>query len=157
MTAALSPEQGRHLTTAVEALSVQAEACAALLTDQAGNVLAGTPYGDDSTVQAVGALGAGSFAATRELASLTGETAFDSISHQGAETGIYVKTLDGIFLLMVIFDRATTLGLVKLYTDRAIAELSPLLHEISGQSIGDAAGTSVKFKLQEGLPAFGTV
>ena len=27
------------------------------------------------------------------MASLTGETAFDSISHQGAQTGIYVKTL----------------------------------------------------------------
>ena len=157
MTAALSTEQGRRLNDAVGALAVQAEACAALLTDQAGNVLAGTPYGEESTVQAVGALGAGTFSATKELAALTGETAFDSVSHQGSRTGIYVKSLEGLFLLMVIFDKTTTLGLVKLYTDRAIEELAPILREVSGQTIGDAGGSDVKFKMHEALPVFGTL
>jgi len=156
MIAALSPEQGGKLRDAMRALAEQAEALAAFLTDQAGNVLAGTPYKDEGTVMAIGALGAGTFSATRELAALTGETAFDSVSHQGTNTGLYIKSLETQILLMVVFDQATTLGLVKLYTDRAGEELRPILHEMSGQSVGAAGGRTATFAMNEDQPAFET-
>jgi len=149
MITALSPKQGRFLTEAVSALAVQAEARAVLLTDLAGNVLVNTPYSDPLTVQTIGALGAGSFSATRELAALTGEEAFNSISHQGKEIGLHVCGIDESFLLLIIFDRTTTLGLVKLYTEKAVAELAPALREVAEQSVASITAPSTRFEMAD--------
>ena len=149
MISALSAEHGKILNEAVEALSVQAEACAVLLTDLAGNVIVNTPYRDPLTVQTIGALGAGSFSATRELAALTGEEAFRSISHQGTDMGIHVRGIDESFLLVIIFDRNTTLGLVKLYTDKAVPELTPVLKQAEAESVQSAGGAFTRFEMAE--------
>jgi len=149
MISALSPELGKFLADSVSALAVQAEARAVLLADIAGNVVVNTPYSDPLTVQTIGALGAGSFSATREMAALTGEESFSSISHQGKEIGLHVRGIGDSFLLLVIFDRNTTLGLVKLYTEKAVAELAPALHRASEQTVCSAGGQDARFEMAD--------
>lgn len=130
----LDVEQARALNRIVTDLLVQAEASVVLLTDIGGNVLAQEPQRTDPQLQTMAALAAGAFSATRELARLTGETAFRSVSHEGEKTSLFVQSLTDDFLLVIVFQRTTTLGLVKLYGRQAATDLSPLLGDLRHQS-----------------------
>jgi predicted regulator of Ras-like GTPase activity (Roadblock/LC7/MglB family) len=136
----LSAEQGRVLNVAIADFVVQADAAEALLTDNTGNVLAQRSDRDAGTVQTIAALCSGAFCATKELAKLVGERTFLSISHQGEEKCIYVRSLADQFLLLVLFGRGTTEGLVKLYVRHLAETLEPLLRQIAGQTSQEAAG-----------------
>jgi len=138
MTSALTAEQGGLLTQAVSDLLVQAEATTVLLADIGGNILAQSPARDEN--HTIAALAAGSFCATRELAVLSGETTFHAVSHEGEQTSIYVQSVTSNYLLLVIFQKTTTLGLVKLYARKSARELRPLLGEIATQTLTAARG-----------------
>jgi len=140
MASGLSADQGRVLNAAIADLVVQADAVAAFLTDYTGNVMAQRSDRDSNAVQTIAALSAGAFCATRELASLVGERSFHAILHQGADTCIYVRSLADQFLLLVLFGRGTTEGLVKLYVRRLSETLTPLLTQIATQTTRSAAG-----------------
>ncbi|MCE9614394.1 MAG: roadblock/LC7 domain-containing protein [Lentisphaerae bacterium] len=130
----LDIEQARALNRVVTDLLVQAEASVVLLTDIGGNVLAQAPQRNDPHLQTMAALAAGAFSATRELARLTGETAFRSVSHEGEQTSLFVQSLNEDFLLVIVFQRTTTLGLVKLYGRQAATDLAPMLGEVRHQA-----------------------
>jgi len=147
MATALSIEQSKQLRAAVTGLVVKSEAQAALLSDDAGNVVAEAGMGQGENVQTIAALGAGSFAATREMAVMIGEPAFQSIFLQGVNANIYVRSVGASFCLMVLFRRKTAGGLVKLYADRLSEEVKPLLHALDGQSPLAAGGTGVRFEM----------
>jgi predicted regulator of Ras-like GTPase activity (Roadblock/LC7/MglB family) len=155
MASVISQTQGQRLNQAVEDLMVQAEAEAVLLMDTGGNVISHTPYRDDSLIQTIAALGAGSFSATRELAVMTEETAFSSVVHEGETTSTYIQSLPYDCLLVVIFRKQTTLGLVKLYAQKSAGELKPLLKQVTGQSVVAADGT-VCFELDTSRTVFDT-
>jgi predicted regulator of Ras-like GTPase activity (Roadblock/LC7/MglB family) len=154
MAAGLSVEQGRVLNAAIADLVVQAEAAAAFLTDYSGNVLAQRSSRDTRSVQTIAALSAGAFCATRELAGVIGEKTFHSISHQGEKISIYMQSIAGQFLLLVLFDHNTTEGLVKLYVKRLCEELEPLLREVAGQTVGSAAPRGQRFEMDSSGPVF---
>jgi predicted regulator of Ras-like GTPase activity (Roadblock/LC7/MglB family) len=150
----LSIEQGRLLTRAISDLLVQSEAQGAVLCDDIGNVLAQAAMGEGDTVQTIAALGAGAFVATRELAALIGEPAFQSICHQGAAASIYVRSVASGFLLFVIFTHSTTAGLVRLYVDRLSEELMPTLQQVARQTSVGAGGAGVTFELDAAASVF---
>lgn len=131
MSYVLSVEMGSQLNEAIADVVVQAEASRAILTDEGGNILACSPEPDgaDHEVQTVAALAAGSFAANCELARLCDETAFRAVSHEGEQTSLFVQAIGEHHLLVVIFERTTTLGLVKLYAGKAARELQQRLTE----------------------------
>ena len=151
MATALTVENGRQLQQIASDLLVQAEAAAVLLTDIGGNVLAQAPAREDAEIQTAAALAAASFSATRELAAMTGERSFHAICHEGEATSIYVTSLEGDFLLLVIFQRVTTLGLVKLYAKKAAKDMRPVLEAVSRQPV--ATAHSVRFEMHD-RPAF---
>ncbi|MDA0989899.1 MAG: roadblock/LC7 domain-containing protein [Verrucomicrobia bacterium] len=146
MATALTIESSRKLNLVITELLVQAEALVVLLTDTGGNVITQAPELDDPELQTFAALGAGSYAATRELAALAGEKTFQSICHEGEQTSIYAAGIGSEFLLMVIFQKTTTLGLVKLYTRRAAKEMGPMLNEVSKQTVSQSTRTA--FEMQ---------
>jgi predicted regulator of Ras-like GTPase activity (Roadblock/LC7/MglB family) len=130
MAAYVSSETGKTLCRIVADLLVQSEGTVALLMDTGGNVLARAPDRDDAQLQTIAALAAGAFSATRELAVITGENSFQSVSHEGENTSLHVQLVGEHHLVLVLFQRTTTLGLVKLYARRAVAEAEPILTEL---------------------------
>jgi predicted regulator of Ras-like GTPase activity (Roadblock/LC7/MglB family) len=154
MLAGLSAEQGRSLNAAVSDLMAEAEASAVFLTDNTGNVLAERSSLDPRAVQTIAALSAGAFCATRELAVQIGEETFQSISHRGATCGMYIQSVGGQFLLLVIYGRNTTEGLVKLYVKRLCDYLDPILRDVAGQSLAAAAPAGQRFEMQSTRPLF---
>lgn len=84
-----------------------------LLIDRTGRVLthAGDTGGFDQTTFA--SLAAADFAANDQLATLLGETEFSSLYHHGERHSMYLADLSGWAILATIFDRSTTLGMVR--------------------------------------------
>lgn len=144
---AVDHAQSRALTTALDDLEVQADAHAVFLCDNGGNILASSGQADDAILQTVAALAAGSFVATRELATLLGEKEFHSVLHQGSDKSIFMQSGDGRFIVVVVFDENTTVGLVKLYVGKSLEQLRPILARISTQTIDSVRGARDAFEL----------
>jgi len=149
----VTEQQSKALNDMLADLEVQTEANAVYLTDQGGNILACASSAGDDTIQTVAALAAGSFAATRQLASMIGEPSFTSVFHKGERANIYIQCLDEDYLLLVIFGRAATLGLVKLYTDNTCRELLPIFRQMREQGM-QSGGVNGKFEFSDDSKAF---
>ena len=139
MAGALTVEQGRALKRIANDLLVQAEATVVMLTDIGGNMIAQVPPRDDPNLPTMAALAAGAFSATRAVASLTGETGFRSVSHEGEQTSLFVQSLADEYLLVIVYQKTTTLGLVKLYARRAGEEASEVLAAVREQTAAAVA------------------
>jgi predicted regulator of Ras-like GTPase activity (Roadblock/LC7/MglB family) len=144
---AVSEEQTRQLQTAVSDLAVETDAVAVILSDREGHVLAHTDIPEGVDLQTICALAAGSFAATRQFAVLLGEPGFHAIYHQGERISTYIHCAADTFLVIVLFDRRTTVGLVKLYVGRQAEELTPQLRQVARQSVRLAGGDGAEFEL----------
>jgi predicted regulator of Ras-like GTPase activity (Roadblock/LC7/MglB family) len=108
-----------------EFLEVSAAKCA-LLVDKEGHMV--TKKGNTSSfdIDTICALVAGSFAATKEMARLLGETEFSVLFHQGKRDNIQLTLVGDTTLLTVIFDDKTTLGMVRLYATEAADQLNEI-------------------------------
>jgi predicted regulator of Ras-like GTPase activity (Roadblock/LC7/MglB family) len=101
-----------------------------LLIDRAGQLI--TSAGDTSKIDmaSFASLSAADYAATSQLASLLGEQEFKTLFHQGESENIYVSLVGKKVILVVIFDRRSTLGLVRLRVARAAKELAGIFDSI---------------------------
>lgn len=101
-----------------------------LLIDREGQLI--TSSGDTSKMDtsSFATLSAADFAATSQLASLIGEKEFSTLFHQGEKENIYVSLVAGRVILAVIFDKRTTLGLVRVKTKNTVSELENTFQEI---------------------------
>lgn len=100
------------------------------LVDRTGRVI--TRRGQDLRldVETLGALAAGTFAATREMARLVGEEQFAGMTQQGQRTQMHLARVEDRTLFAVIFDEKTTLGMVKLYAGEAARRLATVFEEM---------------------------
>lgn len=104
----------------------EARARIVLLMTPAGQVLAQHGFDRAVDVMSASALAAGIVASTDQLAKLTDQSGFGSLSHQGKETGIYLASCDtrrGRLLALVVFGRETSVGLVDLFFEQLAREL----------------------------------
>lgn len=138
---AVDEAQSRLLHQALAELRGLAEADAIYLSDYGGNMLAcDGPSAEDPRVQTMSALAAGSYSATRELASLVKETSFHCIVHQGDQTSLLLAGVGRDFVILVVFGCKTTAGLVKLYVEKMVKEIEPILTAVARQSVTATAG-----------------
>jgi predicted regulator of Ras-like GTPase activity (Roadblock/LC7/MglB family) len=102
---------------------------AVILMDSAGRMvtLAGdAPQFDLTTFVS---LMAADFCATRELARILGEDAFHTVYHQGEQFSLYLTQVTEGTILAAVFDRETTLGLVRYAVRRALPSLAHTVRE----------------------------
>jgi predicted regulator of Ras-like GTPase activity (Roadblock/LC7/MglB family) len=107
----------------------------AMIIDRGGTILSQTgrpPEGADVTVLA--ALAAGSFAATRELASRVGESEFNALYQQGNRFHILMNAADDDTMLVSVFGSQTTVGLVRFYAARTGEQIAAQLRELRAAS-----------------------
>lgn len=123
----------RDLTT-ISAVLVKlmndTNATSAMLIDKSGQVVAvqGTETKRNATT--LGALLAGVFSSSREVAKLLNEKDFRSIFQQGVQENIYTTMVEEQWLLVIIFDRLTHIGLVKVLSKKASDELGRILERV---------------------------
>ena len=83
----------------------------------------------DIDIDTISALVAGSFAATKEMARVLGEDEFSVLFHQGKTDNIQLSLVGDRTLLTVIFDEATTVGMVRLYAAETSKRLTELFEK----------------------------
>jgi len=115
------------VTAPLEHFLTESSARVALLTTTSGQVIAQHGFTRSLDVMTAAALGAAIVASTEELARLVGSSRFLSLVHQGTRQNVFLSGFDtprGRWIGLVVFDGETTMGLVQLFFDQLVAELT---------------------------------
>ena len=83
-------------------------------------------------------LAAANLAATDGLANLVGEGEFSVLVHQGKNRSLYISDLLRKFSLVLVFNAATTLGLVRYKAKKTIILLEEVIQDVLRRSDKDA-------------------
>jgi predicted regulator of Ras-like GTPase activity (Roadblock/LC7/MglB family) len=87
-----------------------------LLLDKSGQVIASQGDGNRQDITALGALIAGTFASSREVAKLLREKDFRMLFQQGVHDNVFIALIEEQWILCIIFNKGTHIGLVKVLT-----------------------------------------
>ena len=115
------------ITNALEALVQSSQSKHVLLVDRTGQLIAQVGADPDFDTQRFASLCAADFEANYALAKLIGEDDFSTLYHQGAEDSMYISKIEKAVVLAVVFDKTTTLGLVRLRAKKAVEELNVII------------------------------
>ena len=105
----------------------KSESDLAVIIDKGGNVISQSGDHEVMDVTIIAALAAGSFAATKELARRIGEVEFNALYHQGNGSHIFMNSVDDDTIMVTVFGKETTVGLVRFYSTGASQNLAGLL------------------------------
>lgn len=105
-------------------------ATSTMLLDKSGQVVMVQPTGSRRNATTLGALLAGVFSSSREVAKLLNEKDFRNIFQQGVQENIYTSMVEEQWLLVIIFDKLTHIGLVKVLSKKASDELGRVLERV---------------------------
>ncbi|MCO5165095.1 MAG: roadblock/LC7 domain-containing protein [Planctomycetes bacterium] len=105
-----------------------------MLIDVEGHPVTQVGSTEGINLETIAALVAASFAATKEVAKILGETEFSSLTHQGKNESIQLSIVGDRTILATIFDsQDTTVGMVMFYTKELVEKLNAIFNEIKGR------------------------
>lgn len=95
-----------------------------LLIDMAGNIIAKGDNGKcEHDVYSLAALASANFAAVDTMAKIVGEDEFSLLFHKGEKESIHFSKVQNEFLLISIFGKQVSLGLLRLKVAEAIEKI----------------------------------
>jgi predicted regulator of Ras-like GTPase activity (Roadblock/LC7/MglB family) len=134
----LSGNQYDGITKVLGELATKTKASAILFADMSGQLISQRGNTENMNTTVLSALAASDFAATSEMAKLVGEEAkFKLLFHEGEKRNVYLSNVGDSFFLVVVFDVSVTLGLIRIYTKKAIEDLSTILDDETGSPAAD--------------------
>ena len=134
----LNGKQYDGITKVLTELATKTKASAILFADMSGQLISQRGNTEHMNTTVLSALAASDFAATSEMAKLVGEEAkFKLLFHEGEKRNVYLSNVGDNFFLVVVFDVSVTLGLIRIYTKKAIEDLSAILEDESGNQSED--------------------
>jgi predicted regulator of Ras-like GTPase activity (Roadblock/LC7/MglB family) len=127
---ALFEEDFWSINVILQTLMRSGGARSVMLIDKTGQLInsIGEPPGFDIT--SFSSLAAADFAANAQLAEMVGEKDFATLVHQGTNESLYLSMIANRVILVVLFDKKTSLGLVRLKARRAGDELIVVLNRL---------------------------
>ncbi|MGD9487088.1 MAG: roadblock/LC7 domain-containing protein [Calditrichaceae bacterium] len=135
----LNGKQYDGITKVLSELANKTKASAILFADMSGQLISQRGNTEDMNTTVLSALAASDFAATSEMAKLVGEEAkFKLLFHEGEKRNVYLSNVGDNFFLVVVFDVSVTLGLIRIYTKKAIEDLISMLEDQSGDDSEDS-------------------
>lgn len=123
-------EEFKEITGILDKLTKEANAKVVFLVDKNGQLIASA--GDTERIDAtsLASLTAGNIAATSGLAKLIGEKEFSILFHEGEKENIHISLVGQRVILVVIFDRRSSLGLVRLRVKKSSEELNTIFDKL---------------------------
>ncbi len=118
-------ELGR-LRAVLQDLWRDANARAVFVIDRNGMELSSAGETEQFDATSLASLAAGNVAATDGLAKLIGEREFSVLFHEGREDHLHISVIAQRYILLVIFDRRSSLGLVRL----RVKQVSPRIKDV---------------------------
>ncbi len=126
----ISDREQATISAVLTKLMNDTNATSTMLLDKSGQVVAVQGSGNRRNVTTLGALLAGVFSSSREVARLLDEKDFRTIFQQGVQESIYTSMVEEQWLLVIIFDKLTHIGLVKILSKKASDELGRTLERV---------------------------
>lgn len=123
-------EESAMIQKCLRRLMDETGATYSMLLDRAGQVLAWEGEGHQAEMLHLGALLAGTYASSREMARILKEDNFRVLVQEGMKEKIFTETVQDRWLLVVVFDHQAHLGLVKVLAKRATQSLSTILESV---------------------------
>ena len=130
----ISDRELATISTTLTKLMNDTNATSVMLIDKSGQVVAIQGTGIRRNATTLGALLAGVFSSSREVAKLLDEKDFRNIFQQGVQENIYTSMIEEQWLLVIIFDKLTHIGLVKVLSKKASDELGRVLERVKNDS-----------------------
>jgi len=100
------------------------------LVDRSGQLITSAGRTGDFDATAFGSLVAADFTANAEISQLLGEQGVDAVVSEGTQRSVYSVMLAGRVILCTVFDRRSTLGLVRFRAQRAVSGLEPVFQAL---------------------------
>jgi predicted regulator of Ras-like GTPase activity (Roadblock/LC7/MglB family) len=116
-------EEFRQIQTIVDALVKASNAGVVFIIDKNGQLIAAAGDSEQIDTTSLASLTAGNIAATGGMAKLLRENEFTTQFHEGENANIHIQLVDNRVILVVIFDKKTSLGLVRLRVKKACEQL----------------------------------
>lgn len=119
-----------EINNTLNKLLAATNASSVLLIDKAGQMITSVGNTDTIDLLSFSSLAAADYAATSQLATLLGEDEFKEIFHQGKKENIYITVILSRIILVVIFNRSTNLGLMRVKLKSTVGELEAVFKRI---------------------------
>lgn len=128
-------------------LTLDTGASHVLLLDKSGQLISAQGQTGQRDIIALGALLAGAFSSSRQVAEILGERDFRTILQQGVHESLYTTLIGEQWLLVIVFDKQTHVGLVKVLARRAAEELERVLERVrAGGALAKEQVVNVQFR-----------
>ncbi len=102
-----------------------------LIVDKNGQMIANAGAGSDLDTTSLSSLVAGNVAATGGIAKLIEEEEFTGQFHEGKDISVHMTLVARRIILVVLFDKGTTHGLVRLRVKKASEALSDVFDRLA--------------------------
>ena len=129
-------EEFRQIHGIVETLVRAANASVTFIIDKNGQLIAAGGDSENIDTTSLASLTAGNIAATGGMAKLLRENEFTTQFHEGENANIHIQLVDNRVILVVIFDKKTSLGLVRLRVKKACEQLVVIFQTLAEKSAG---------------------
>lgn len=118
------------ITSVLKELLKNSNSQSVLLIDKTGQMIASVGIEPDFDLMSFSSLCAADFEANSQLAKLIGENDFSTLYHQGSDESMYLARVAAHIILVVLFNKKTTLGLVRLRVKKAVEGLNTILSRL---------------------------
>lgn len=120
----LGQEQLDQIERVLQEDLVESGVHSVLLIDMAGNIIAKGDNGNcEHDVYSLAALASANFAAVDTMAKIVGEDEFSLLFHKGEKESIHFSKVQNDFLLISIFGKKVSLGLLRLKVAEAVEKI----------------------------------
>ena len=126
----LFEEDFRAVDAVLSELLVRTHALSVHLIDRSGQLITSAGSDSDFDLPTFASLAAADVAANAELGSLFGRQELDTVCFIGQPRSMASTLIGERVILCVIFDRRSTLGLVRLRSKRAVRDLAPVFEAL---------------------------
>ncbi len=115
------------ISTTLQELLKNSNATSVILLDKTGQLISSVGDEPRFDMYSFASLCAADFEANAQLAKLIGEKDFSTLYHQGSNESMYLARVERDIILVILFDKKTTLGLVRLRTKKAVESLASVI------------------------------
>ncbi|MFO0726212.1 MAG: roadblock/LC7 domain-containing protein [Myxococcota bacterium] len=137
----LHDEEFRQMNQACDRLVRDANARAVFVIDKNGQLMATGGEAEKLDSTSLASLVAGEMAATGGLAKIIGEKDFSVLFHEGVKDNLHISLVASRAILVVIFDKRSSLGLVRLRVKKVAEELTRIFDMLLQRSAMPGAKT----------------
>ncbi|MDD4857480.1 MAG: roadblock/LC7 domain-containing protein [Candidatus Krumholzibacteria bacterium] len=121
------------INTILQELLKNSNASSVLLLDKTGQLISSLGDPPQFDMHGFASLCAADFEANAQLAVLIGEKDFSTLYHQGSNESMYLARVENNIILVILFDKRTTLGLVRLRAKKAVDNLETVIRRLYGK------------------------